>query len=175
MPQANTKAYWAHSYVQKKEWYDEYCPWDHIHNTSFTLDLANAPNKLIYRKGLLAMDKHSSLLGLFIGSKKIIVSYWQHTIFFITSERAQWANLLHYTRFERLAMDKYSCLLGPFICLEKIECYEYCPWDHIHNTSFTLELANAPNKLICYITLGWKGAMDKHSSLLGPFICFKEN
>jgi hypothetical protein len=32
---------------------------------------------------------------------------------------------------------------------------------------------NGPNKLDHYITLGWKG--DKHSSLYGPFACYKEN
>jgi hypothetical protein len=32
-----------------------------------------------------------------------------------------------------------------------------------------------PNKLECYITLGKTSAKDKHSSLLGPFVSFKEN
>ena len=27
----------------------------------------------------------------------------------------------------------------------------------IYNTLFSLELTNGPNKLKCYITLGWKG------------------
>jgi len=46
---------------------------------------------------------------------------------------------------------------------------------------------NGPNKLDCYITLGWKGPwtntlaywahsyIDKHSNLLGPFACYQEN
>jgi hypothetical protein len=34
---------------------------------------------------------------------------------------------------------------------------------------------SGPNKLECYITLGKASAKDKHSSLLGPFVSFKEN
>jgi hypothetical protein len=35
------------------------------------------------------------------------------------------------------------------------------PWikytrDNIHNTSFSFQLMNGPNKLVCYITLDWK-------------------
>jgi hypothetical protein len=32
-----------------------------------------------------------------------------------------------------------------------------------------------PNKIECYITLGWKGlSRNQYSSLLGPFISYKE-
>ncbi len=38
----------------------------------------------------------------------------------------------------------------------------------IHNTSF--------NKLVYYITLGWKGLpRRKNSNLLGPFVTYEEN
>jgi hypothetical protein len=36
---------------------------------------------------------------------------------------------------------------------------------------------NGPNKLGCYITVGWKNikhTRDEHSSLLVLFICYKE-
>jgi hypothetical protein len=46
----------------------------------------------------------------------------------------------------------------------------------IYNTSFSLLLVNGPNKLECYITLGWKGFPDtKPSSLSGSFISYEEN
>ena len=40
----------------------------------------------------------------------------------------------------------------------------------------TLHLPNnGPNKLQCYITLGWKVLLGKHSSLLGPFVSCEGN
>jgi hypothetical protein len=39
-------------------------------------------------------------------------------------------------------------------------------WGHIHNPLLYSQLTNGPNKLECYITLGWKGLPVKHSSLL---------
>jgi hypothetical protein len=39
-------------------------------------------------------------------------------------------------------------------------------WIQIHETPFSSLLTNGPNKLECYITLGWKKlASDKHFSL----------
>jgi hypothetical protein len=46
---------------------------------------------------------------------------------------------------------------------------EYIPKYHFQNTSFNLYLTNGPNKLECYITLGWKDLP------VGPFINYKEN
>ncbi len=35
---------------------------------------------------------------------------------------------------------------------------------------------NGPNKLECYITLGWKGfASDKHFSLLSPIVSYEDD
>jgi len=49
-------------------------------------------------------------------------------------------------------------------------------WGPIHNTSFSSELKNGPNKIECYFTQRLKMvARDKHSSLLDPFISCKEN
>jgi hypothetical protein len=38
----------------------------------------------------------------------------------------------------------------------RAECGRY-PWGHINNSSFSSQLTNGPNKLVCYIILGWKG------------------
>ncbi len=42
-------------------------------------------------------------------------------------------------------------------CLMNMKCCEYKPSNCIHNTSFSSVLTNGPNKLKCYIKLGWKG------------------
>jgi hypothetical protein len=39
----------------------------------------------------------------------------------------------------------------------KMKCCKYGPLGRIHNSSFSWELKNEPNKLECYIILGWKG------------------
>ncbi len=44
-----------------------------------------------------------------------------------------------------------------------------------HNTPFSSYLTNGPNELECFTTPDWKGAIDKRSSLLGPFVSNKEN
>ncbi len=56
-----------------------------------------------------------------------------------------------------------------------MKCYEYSPWACNHNTSFSLKLTNGPNK-ICYIyTKLERLDKHKHTSLLGPFVSYKEN
>ncbi len=51
--------------------------------------------------------------------------------------------------------------MGPFVCVVNVfpnalfvtTSIRNC----IHNTTFSLQLANGTNKLGCYITPGWKG------------------
>jgi hypothetical protein len=55
-------------------------------------------------------------------------------------------------------------------------CNECRNWERIHNTLFSFELKNEPNKLECFVTLSWKGLpLTKNSSLLAPFVSYKEN
>ncbi len=43
-------------------------------------------------------------------------------------------------------------------------------------TVFTTYLMNGPNNQECSVTLGWKRpARDKHVSLLGPCVSYKED
>jgi len=50
-----------------------------------------------------------------------------------------------------------------------VACLEYMPLKSLHF------LKNLPNKLECYITLSRKGFPGTNTSLLGPFIGYKEN
>ncbi len=49
-----------------------------------------------------------------------MVTYSQHSIFFVTYESAQWVRLFHNTKLERLTCDKHSNLLaaGQFLNYE---------------------------------------------------------
>ncbi len=48
-------------------------------------------------------------------------SIQNYNIFFVTSECAQKARVLHYTGLERLSSDKNSSLSGPFVSYDDIE------------------------------------------------------
>jgi hypothetical protein len=49
-------------------------------------------------------------------------------------------------------------------------------WGRFCDTSFASKLTNGPNKLECYVKLGWNGLLrDKSLSLLGPFVSYGEN
>ncbi len=49
-------------------------------------------------------------------------------------------------------------------------------WGHIHSTSFSLQLTNAPNKLECFSMVNLPiQVICNDSSLLGTFICYEEN
>ncbi len=66
----------------------------------------------------------------------------------------------------------YNNILKKFV---KKKFCGYGPWGCIHNTSFSSQPINGPSKLECCIELGWKGLLvDKHSSLLGPLVSYKE-
>jgi hypothetical protein len=54
-------------------------------------------------------------------------------------------------------MDKYSTLLQTLINFNHKKFYNIEHRGRIHNTSFSLKIINQPNKLECYIKLGWKG------------------
>jgi hypothetical protein len=62
--------------------------------------------------------------------------------------------VLHNTRLERLARDKHSSLFGPFLCYKETVVFHTV--SGVHNTSFSSELSNGPNKIEWYITLGLK-------------------
>ncbi len=62
-------------------------------------------------------------------------SIQNYNIFFVTSECAQKAGVLHYTGLERLSRDKYSNLFGPFVSYDD----------------------NEVPALLSSIMLGWKG------------------
>jgi hypothetical protein len=47
-------------------------------------------------------------------------------------------------------------VLHPFISYGENEVFENFPGGCIHNTLCSLKLKNGPNKLECFITLGWK-------------------
>jgi hypothetical protein len=45
----------------------------------------------------------------------------------------------------------------------------------IHNTSFSSELTNGPNKLECYIDLGWRGLLITNTlTYQAPFVSYEE-
>jgi hypothetical protein len=67
------------------------------------------------------------------------------------------------TILEKLAKNRLAYLAHTYIT-KKIKCCEYSPCDYIHNTSFSSQLMNGPNKLECYITQHWKG-LPKTNSL----------
>jgi hypothetical protein len=67
-----------------------------------------------------------------------------------------------------------ATLLGPFISYEEKEVMRIQYLSLIQNTSFSSSLMVGPNKLECYITLGWKGLKWTNASLLGPFISYEE-
>ncbi len=53
----------------------------------------------------------------------------------------QTGRLKPYSRLERLGWDKHW-LMWPIPKLRRKQFCEYDPWDHIHNTLFSLELKN---------------------------------
>jgi hypothetical protein len=67
--------------------------------------------------------------------------------------------VLNNTRYERVVREKRSSLSGSFVSYEKMKGFEY----HIHNTSFSSQLTNGPNKLECYITLGMEGFLERNT------------
>jgi hypothetical protein len=83
--------------------------------------------------------------------------------------------VLHYSRLEILVRDKQSSLINPFVSYKKIKYFEYRPRGRIHNFSFSSQLTNWPNKLDCYITVGWK-FLSRTNSLAywSPFMSYKK-
>jgi len=52
---------------------------------------------------------------------------------------------------------------------------EFGPCGSFHKTSFSSYLTNGPNRLVFHNTKSERVARDKHSSLLGSFLCYEEN
>ncbi len=131
----------------------------HIHNILFSLKHMIVLNKLeryitLNKKGL-----HRTNIQAYLpicNKKRSVMNMrmYSHFIYFVTYEWAQF-RLFHYTNLERLACDTHSSLLGPFMIYKENEML--CIWGRIHNTSFPFFIMNGLNKLVCYITLTWKG------------------
>ncbi len=132
----------------------------------------------------LARDKHSSLLGPCINYKENVVLwiqllslYSQHFIFFVTYEWALLAWVLYYISLKSIARDKHSSLLGPCIKYKEnvvlwIQLHGQCSQHFIFFVTYKwAELA----ELLYYFNWLKILAMDKHSSLLDPFVSFKVN
>jgi hypothetical protein len=68
------------------------------------------------------------------------------------------------------ASDKQSSLLCFKINYKRKRFYDIDS-SCIHNPSFSLQLPNGPNKLECYITLGWKGMSGTNTAAY----CAQEN
>ncbi len=67
-----------------------------------------------------------------------------------------------------------TTLFGPFVSYEEKEVMRIQYLSLIHNTSFSSSLMVGPNKLECYITLGWKGLKWINTTLLDPFVSYEE-
>jgi hypothetical protein len=48
-------------------------------------------------------------------------------------------------------------------------------WQRYHNTSFSSQFTNGPNKIQCYITQCWKILSGTNTGVLGPFVNYEEN
>jgi hypothetical protein len=57
----------------------------------------------------------------------------------------------------KLYLDKHASLLRIRAKLQKNS------WVCIHNNQFSLQCTNRPNKLTCFITLGWKGLQETNT------------
>jgi hypothetical protein len=67
-----------------------------------------------------------------------------------------------------------ATLLGLFISYEEKDVMRIQYLSLIHNALFSSSLMVGPNKLECYITLGWKGLKWTNTTLLGPFVSYEE-
>jgi hypothetical protein len=56
-----------------------------------------------------------------------------------------------------------------------MKCCVYGSWGCIHRTLFYSLLANGPNMVECYITLGRNIFPGKDTSLIGTFVSYEEN
>jgi hypothetical protein len=58
--------------------------------------------------------------------------------------------------------------------MKKMKCFVYGCWGCIHRTLFYSLLANGPNMVECYITLGHNIFPGKDISLMGTFVNYEE-
>jgi hypothetical protein len=58
-----------------------------------------------------------------------------------------------------LASDKHSSLLGPFVSCQENGVLWIRPLTNTSGTIFSSKLTNGLNKLVCPITLSWKGLL----------------
>jgi hypothetical protein len=72
-------------------------------------------------------------------------------------------NVIKLFLFVTYGKTKYTKILFVLANFKAILIFEIKVWDCIHNTSFPSKLMNGPDKLECYITLGWKGSpVERH-------------
>jgi hypothetical protein len=84
--------------------------------------------------------------------------------------------MLHYTRLKRLARDKHSSLLGPFITYEENKVLQIrTQGPYSQHVIFSASNKWAQLAIVLHYTWLKRLARDKHSSLLGPFVIYKEN
>jgi hypothetical protein len=156
----NAHAYWALLLVKKKMKVYEYDSRSHIHNTSFSLYLINAPNKLecyirVSWKGLPGTNTLAYRALLLATKKMKCCEYgpWSHidnTSFYLQP-------MVGSNKLECYIILSWKCLPGTntlayralLLDKKKMKCCEYGPWSHIDNTSFYLQPTNVPNKLEC--------------------------
>ncbi len=84
--------------------------------------------------------------------------------------------MLHYLRLERLATDKYTTLLDPFVSYEENEVLWIWP-QGLYSQPFILFLTyewDQKARVLHYIKVE-RLATDKYTTLLDPFISYKEN
>jgi hypothetical protein len=131
----------------------------------------------------LARDKHPRFSDQFVryGENALLLIqsqelYSQHIILNITHKWAQHAKVLHYDKPERLVRDKQSSFWGPFVSYEENEALQV--WSQETYSQF----------IIFNVTYKWaqqaralnykrpeRLCRNKHSSFLGPFVCYEEN
>ncbi len=86
------------------------------------------------------------------------------------------ARVLHYIRLKRIPGDKHFSLFGPIMSYEENEVLQIRDLESYSQHFIFFVTYKWAKKLECYITLGWKGVPgDKHFSLLGPVMSYKEN
>jgi hypothetical protein len=69
-----------------------------------------------------------------------------------------WSVILHLAG--KACYRQTNQLTSPICNLLRKLSFVNTAWHHIHNTIFSSQLTNRPNKLECYLTLGWKGLLS---------------
>ncbi len=102
--------------------------------------------------------------------------YSQNFIFFVSEGRCQWASEFQYTLAETLVSEKHSSLLGPFVSYEENEVlWIRTQRPYFQNFSFFVTEERSRWASEFHHTRAERLVSEKHSSLLSPFVSYKEN